>query len=113
MDPKLRIVTRLPLEELWRETGVVTASRGRFLTKDDIAALLRNGLVQFVVADLGNSLQWIGLQDCYPFWKNEVKPHIAGERAVLEEFPGEYCYFAWEWDTTPEAPPIVVLEKSH
>ena len=113
MDPKLRIVTRLPLEELWRETGVVTASRGRFLTKDDIAALLRNGLVQFVVADLGNSLQWIGLQDCYPFWKNEVKPHIAGERAVLEEFPGEYCYFAWKWDTATEAAPIVVLEKSH
>jgi hypothetical protein len=113
MDPKLRIVTRLPLEELWREDRVVPASRGRFLTKDDIAALLRNRLVQFIVADVGKPLQWIALQDCHPFWKNEVKPHIAGERAVLEGFPGEYCYFAWEWDTAAEAAPIVVLEKSH
>src|SRR5215831_12860028 len=113
MDPKLRIVTRLPLEELWREAGVITASRSRSLTKDDIAALLRNGLVQFVVADVGKPLQWIGLQDCYPFWKKEVKPHIASERTVLEEFPDEYCYFAWKWDTAAEAAAIVVLEKSH
>ena len=112
MNPKLRIVTRLPLEELWRETGVITASRGRWLAKDDIAALLRKGLVQFVVADVGKPPQWISVQDGYQFWKIEVKLHVAGEKAVLEEFPGEYCYFAWEWDTT-EAAPIVVLEKSH
>jgi len=87
MDPSLRRVTFLPLEQLWRSTGPIIASRGRRLNAEDIANLLRVGSVQFVTADVGHPLQWIDLADCYNFWKSEVKPHLAtGERIVLDDF---------------------------
>jgi hypothetical protein len=114
MDAKLKIATQLPLRELWRDNGFTINSRGRSLSRDDITELLRTGLVQFVVADIGLPLQWIQLHDCYSFWKNEVKPHLASDSgAVLGEFPGSYCYFASQWDEGVESTPIVVLEKSH
>lgn len=104
----------LPLRELWRDDGFTTTSRGRSLTKDDIADLLRASCVQFVVAEVGAPPRWIQLSDCHQFWKEEVKPHLATDpRAVLDEFPGSYCYFASEWDNAIGAAPIVVLEKSH
>jgi hypothetical protein len=114
MDAKLETVTHLPLRELWRDNGFTTSSRGRSLTQVDITDLLRSGLVQFVVADVGATLQWIQLHDCYRFWKDEVKTHLAEDlRAVLDQFPGGYCYFASQWDEGLQATPIVVLEKSH
>src|SRR5215469_13005915 len=114
MEAKLKIVTHLPLRGLWRDNGFTTTSRGRWLTQDDIAELLRTGPVQFVVADVGAPLQWIQLHDCYRFWKDEVKPHLAEDsKAVLDEFPGSYCYFASLWDDGVGATPIVVLEKAH
>ena len=72
MDIKLKIVTRLPLTELWRDDGFTTSSRGRFLTKDEIADLLRAGSVQVVVADVGLALHWSQLHECYEFWKREA-----------------------------------------
>lgn len=115
MDTKLKIVTRLPLQELWRDDGFTTTARGRSLTKDEIIDLLRAGFVQFVVADVGFPLRWIHLHDCHEFWKDEVKPHLAADSAVviLDEFPGGYCYRASEWNGGAGAAPIVVLEKSH
>ena len=99
MDAKLKIVTHLPLRDLWRDNGLTTNARGRSFTKDDITDLLRTGLVQFVIADVGAPLQWIQLHDCHRFWKNEVRPHLAADsKAILDEFPGSSCYFASLWD---------------
>jgi hypothetical protein len=98
MDQSAKIVTRLPLRELWREDGFVTTSRARSLAEDDITALLRVGPV-------GDSNQ---------FWKSEAKPHLAADaKAVLADFRDGYCHFASQWDGSESAPPIVVLEKSH
>jgi hypothetical protein len=114
MEAKIRIVTHLPLRELWRDNGFISNSRGRSLTKNDITEFLRAGLVQFVVADVGTPFEWIQLQGCHQFWKDEVKPHLAANsRAVLDGLPGGYCYFACQWDTEVEEIPIVVLEKHH
>ena len=115
MDPKLRIGTRLPLTELWRDDGFTTQSRGRFLTKDDITNLLRAGSMQFVVADVGLPLRWIQIHECYKFWKQEVKSHLASPnlRLALDQFPDGYCYFASQWAARSGEVAIVVLEKSH
>jgi hypothetical protein len=43
MDPALRIVTRLPLPELWTERGAVTAERERTLGRAGVKALLQAG----------------------------------------------------------------------
>ena len=114
MDTALKIVTHLPLRELWRDDGFSTTLRCGSLTEDDITGLLRAGPVEFVVVDVGFAPRWIPLRDCYQFWKTEGKPHVAADaRAVLDKFPDSYCYFASQWDGGEPTAPIVVLEKHH
>lgn len=52
------------------------------------------------------------MKECFHFWKDEVKPHLANANVLPDEFPGSYCYFASLWKSA-EATPIVVLEKHH
>jgi hypothetical protein len=114
MDPRLKVVTRLPLEELWTVDGLVSTARGRSRTAEDITSLLGTGLVTFVVADVGVAPYRIELGSCYEFWKKEIKPHLAKTVEVaLEEYPGSYCYFATQWSSEKESAPIVLLEKHH
>ena len=80
----------------------------------DIRNLLRSAPIQFVVVNVGVAPRWIPLKECFVFWKSEVQPHLPGEtRAILDQFPGEYCYFASLWDGGDAATPLVVLEKAH
>ena len=44
MDARFKIVTHLPLRELWRDNGFTTTARGGSLAKDDVAGMLRAGL---------------------------------------------------------------------
>ena len=114
VDAKLRIVTHLPLRELWQDDGLKTTARIRSLTEDDIRSLRRSGKIQFVVVDVGAVARWIQPNKCFQFWKNEAQPHLAREaRVILEELPDRYCYFASQWDGGDPASPIVVLEKQH
>ena len=114
MDAALKIVTHLPLRELWRDDRFKTTARGISLTEDDIRSLLRSGKIQFVVVDVGAVPCWIQPNECFEFWKNEAQPHLAREsRVILDEFPGGYCYFASQGDGGDPASPIVVLEKQH
>jgi hypothetical protein len=113
MDAAHKIVTHLPLEELWRDDGFTTRSRGGSLGKDALTDLLRIGPVQFVVVDVGSPPFWIPLGDCYRFWKEEARPHVAEARVPLDAFPDGYCYFASNWSCGGQAVPIVVVEKHH
>ncbi len=114
MKPELRHVSKMPLVELWNESGVVAAQKVRELGSSEIVSLLRAGKVRFVVADVGHHLQWIAPERCYEFWKSEVKMRLAQPEAeiYLEDFPGEYCYVASQWKPDVGAP-IVLLMKSH
>lgn len=113
MDPSLRVVMRIPMEELWDTEGDSAAARRRSLGGIDIAAMLRQGVVRFVVADCGEPMRWIPPSRCYEFWKSEVKPRIV-ETATFDqaEFPGAYCYAASEWNDG-RATPLVLLEMYH
>jgi len=107
-----RVVTRLPLSELWDDTGQVAADRRRDLTAADILDLLRAGPVRFVVANVDHPLRWLPIGECFRFWKAEVQTRVADPGGVcLEDFPGGYCYFASEW--AGHGPPIVVLSVAH
>jgi hypothetical protein len=113
VDAHFRVVTQLPLRELWRDDGFSTTTRGKSLTFDDVREFLASGTVQFVVADVGVAPRWIPASECFDFWRNEIKAHLAsGTKAALNEFPGGYCYFASQWEEGTTAP-IVVLEKHH
>jgi hypothetical protein len=115
MDPKHRVVTRLPVEEVWREDGSpISVQKLRPLQTQDIANLLQLGPVNFIIADIGMPLRWIDLTDCYRFWKTEIKVHLAApdQKPTLDGFPGGYFYFASEWQRE-EKFPIVILERHH
>jgi hypothetical protein len=114
--PDQRIVTRLPLTELWDTQGRLGLRRMRPLGREQIADLLREGPVRFVRANSGLPLEWIPAEDCYSFWKEEVKAHLVepeGEKRIyLDDFPGEYCYIAEEWGEG-ELDRVVVLRTLH
>ena len=116
MDPKLSVVTLLPLQEVWRENGcAIAASRKRTLNAEDVAHLLRTGVVNFVVADVGKPLLWIDSNDNYLIWKAEIKPHLASADHAykLDDFPGSYFYLASDWSDLDAPSHIVVLERQH
>jgi hypothetical protein len=115
LEPEKRVVTELPLRELWNASGNLHDARciGN-IGVSEITELLRQGPLWFVVADVGHRLEWVDLSECYLLWKNEVKPHLANvEQGVrLDQYPGEYAYFGKQWIT--QLPnPVVVLEKVH
>jgi hypothetical protein len=108
-----RVVAQLLLNELWDDTGALSAAHHRDLTAAEVRDLLRAGPVRFVVANVGASLRWVAASECFRFWTDEVQSRVgdpAGAR--LEDFPGGYCYFASEWGPV-EGPPVVVLSVAH
>jgi hypothetical protein len=114
MRPADRIITELPLRELFDEHGPVKAVRQRDLLADDIRDLMRAGSVQFVVAICGSKPIWVALAEQYAFWKSEVLPRLANraERVELDKFPDGMCYFASEWRRS-DGMPVVLLEVAH
>jgi hypothetical protein len=114
MQGKYRLVTKLPLQELWDDRGVIKAERLRHLSTADLRELLRVGPVSFVIADVGRELSWVPEDRCFDLWKREVESHLAqpDQRSALEDFPDEYCYFASDWSVNG-GPRYVVLERHH
>jgi hypothetical protein len=117
MDPALRIVTRIPLTELWTERGPAAAVRERLLGRADVKALLQAGAVQFVVADGGQPLRWVPLEERFVFWKGSARDHIVEDpsRPIdIYAYPEGFAYIASEWASGDVAsPPIVLLESHH
>jgi len=113
MDPSLRVVIRIPMSDLWDSEGNLTTTKRRTLVASDVVAMLRQGLVRFVVAECGGSLRWIPPSHCYDFWKTELKPRIVETQTFDQaDFPGAYCYVASEWDDGQPSP-LVLLEMYH
>lgn len=110
MDPSLRRVTRLPLTELWDQSGTRPARVLRDdLTEDDIRGLLRRGHVQFVEIRMSERPIWIPLDERFGFWKERLQPRLTQwgpeERIYTDEFP---VYVASEWAIAGETTPVVV-----
>ena len=113
MELSRRVVTQIPMDDLWTDAQVLDARRTRYLQQEDIRLLFQAGPVRFVVADVGDKLNWIEEDQAYSFWQNEVKGHLNSEqRESLDDYPDEYFYFASEWLDSTGAK-IVLLEKYH
>jgi hypothetical protein len=114
MRPDQRIVTNLPLDELWDASGPILAERSRDLTYAQIRELLKMGPIRFVVADVGHKLDWIAESRCFTYWREAVAAHVAdpSRRVNLDEFPGESCFIASEWPLGGSNP-IILLERFH
>ena len=111
-----KIVTHIPMNEIWNKNVTIEAKRKRYLTLNDIKSILsNNNAIQFIVANIGNELDWISLDECFNFWKSEIKPHLVSnpdEEFFLEDFPNEYSYVASEWFWELQTP-VVLLEMHH
>lgn len=109
-----KIVTHIPMMSLWRDNRDIAAKRERYLTADNLRDILSIHPIEFVVADVGNVLVWMSYDQCFDFWKNEIKAHLADEltHIYLDNFPENYAYVASMWIDGTE-PPIVLLEKYH
>ena len=83
MDSTLRVVTTIPMNELWDDTGAIAARRDRDLWAEDIKSLLRVGPVEFVIAHVGQNLVWKSASECYSFWQDEVLPHLPTDEQAL------------------------------
>ena len=111
LDRSLRVVTNLPLDELWDEAGnPIQAHRGPQLNAGVIRRLLRGDEPAFVVAAVGRPLTWVSTSDRYLFWKEELGVRLVeAESAYLEDFPGHYAYLTTQWQTSSRT--IVLCEK--
>ena len=115
MRPDERIVTQLPLNELWNSRGSLQAERRRWLCREDIRQLLQSGPLQFVIADAGRPLQGIA-EERFVFWKLEVRPHLVDEPERpfdIDTFPEGYAYLASQWVFDDSSASIVLLERYH
>ena len=118
MKLKNKILTEIPVKQLWNDNEIIYASRERYLTVEDIKDMLMNYPVEFVVANVGSKLKWIPYTKCYEFWKSEVKSHIVNNPEDkkkgfdIDNFSGNYAYIASEWSGEIETP-IILLEKYH
>jgi hypothetical protein len=114
MTPDKRIVTHIPLTELWREDETVVARREGFLSPGEVRDLLRVGRVRFVVAEVGRPLRWISPADAFAFWRSDASRRLADPTGFsLDEFPNAMAYLASRWEERASADPIVVLETHH
>ena len=115
MRPELRIVTVMPLTELWQADGPIAATRGEPLSAATIRDLLRDGPLHFVIADCGHPLVWIETERCFEFWKSEVQPRLvepSAHRFRLDDHPDGYCYTASKW-SAERCGSVVLCEKYH
>jgi hypothetical protein len=114
VDPAKRIVTRLPLTELWNSAGIVVARRVGDIGRADIVRLLQDGS-SFVVADVGQPLLWIAYEDRFAYWKAKISCRLVGPEAVgfyLEDYPEHYCYTAAMWECASSTH-VIVVQKYH
>jgi len=113
MDPAKRVVTMLPMRELWNHQGVLQAHRCRDLDFRAIIDLLQTTEIQFVIADCGQPLRWIPPAERFRFWKEEALGRIvAQEKIILDDLPDGLGYVASAWGKGIDTP-IVLLEAHH
>jgi hypothetical protein len=114
MEYSDKIVVQLPLKSIWNDHKEVAFIRKRFLTKEDLKSIIKQQPIEFVIADIGEKLEWITIEKCYEFWKSEVDKHIGEDlnQIILEDYPGEYAYIASEW-AGENNEPIILLEITH
>ena len=114
MDSAQRIVTSVPLTELWNSEGMLDACRTENVGEADIVQLLRNGS-NFVVAEVGLPLRWMSERDRFAFWKAEVWSRLVApdqDGFRLDDYPGNYCNVAAMWECASSTS-VIVLEKHH
>jgi hypothetical protein len=110
-----RLVSRMPVEELWSMAGSTRHLRLRSLTTDDVEPLLKAFPdLRLVEARIGEELRWYPHGD-YGFWYHRAQLHAAepDNRRSLDEFPDSMCYFVSEWVEAESQDRVLLFEQHH
>ncbi len=110
-----RSVTTLPLPEVWDTKGALPLTAGEHLDRSAVEALLLNGWVRLVLADVGQPLQWVTPAKARSVWRGEVSERLVGpdRKAFLDDFNDAYFYRAQAWVNEAGDVTAVVLERHH
>ena len=114
MELSKKIVNNIPLDYLWADKEILDIKREKYLGQIDIQTLLKNGPVQFVIANLGDKLNWLSIQDCYTFYKANLRDHIINNADPIDlgSLKDNFGYLASLW-TSMSDDPIILLEMFH
>jgi hypothetical protein len=114
MKLEQRIVTKIPLEELWTESAILSYHRQQYLTESQVLHLLLDGNIAISEASCGLKLSWIASENALEFFKKQIKGHIANDpnRIILEEYEDDWCYLASEW-VDAQGKKVILLETYH
>jgi hypothetical protein len=120
MDPLHRVVTQIPLSELWTIRGPFAATRVRSVGPSDLAVDLHSRPIlrktRFVVADVGRPLEWLDPIGIVAFLRDHIPGRIVDPSAPgfrLNDFPGQFCFVVSEWAEQDSDSPIYVFERHH
>jgi len=94
-----KIVNEIPLKSLWNDKRTIQAKRERYLTKKELKELLDQHPVKFVIANIGENLKWIPIENCFGNWKSKIKENVVQNLDSIEfdNFPNKFAYIASEW----------------
>jgi hypothetical protein len=116
MDPKLRIVTLLPLAELWDDDGSIEARKGELIGSEGVREFLRTEEGPLVKAFIGSRLICYTGNARFDFWKGELRDHLnnpedaRGGSTPANEYPN---YVVYEWFRQDGGGRILVAEGAH
>lgn len=112
MDIPHKLVTELPLKEMWSVDGPIQATREKYITKDELNDLLIISPVEFVIANIGEDLKWVPVRKCYEIWNAILKDNVAQDidSLDLDSFPNGFAYVASKWSGETS---VILLERHH
>jgi hypothetical protein len=115
MAPWLRIVTRMPLDQLWTQRGITRHLRGAALGAAEVESRLRASQdYELVEARMGSQLRWYP-RGHYGFWKEKARRQTAepGNVRSLDDFLDSRCYFISEWHDAGTGHGVLLFEEHH
>ncbi len=117
MDDKyIPVITRWPLDEILNGDGVVYRCCSDSINGGEVRELLRRGITDFAIINMGDPIRWVSGSEVYRLWKAELAPHLADpeEPTRLEDFDDQYFYSAERWTSTNHASAdLLVFFKNH
>jgi hypothetical protein len=109
---EVRVVTSLPLSELWSTRGIVPASRSSSLDPLGVLNELLAGPPSIVVAEIGRILLWVPPAASFEAWTRTFRAHAVDPDAAFDpaSLPDGYAYVPSLW-LGPGGERFVVLER--
>lgn len=100
MKTPLKVAT-IPIEQLWRDSEWIEATRDRFLTPEETKSIVGDETVPIVVASIMKPMHWPTSRERFDYW-NSIKPHLINGTqdewiTDLQEF---YVASIWHSDCT-------------